>query len=97
SHIGCSAPLVALTPPAVLNVTLSVAGTGRVRAQLFGSNLIKVPYGGEAALLIARISESLGSTANSSARVGSVGSVLTLLTVTPVDWMKETTRLGASV
>src|SRR5215467_9395216 len=58
---------------------------------------MNVPNGGVAALLIARISESFGSTASSSARVGSVGSVLTLLTRVKVALSKETTRLGASV
>src|SRR5262249_61427030 len=61
------------------------------------SNVRKVPNGGSAALLIARISESLGSTANSCGRGGSFGSVLTLLTSVRVALLKETTRLGASV
>src|SRR5215469_2222729 len=94
--MGCSAPLVALTA-GELNVTRSVAGLGGVSTHVFLSNFTKVPNGGSAALFIARISESAGSTANSSARVISVGSVLTLLIVAPVTKLKETTRLGASV
>src|SRR5215467_13338940 len=74
-----------------------VAGSGGVRVHVVASNLMSVPNGGVDALLIARISESLGSTANSSARVGSVGSVWTLLTSVKVALSKDTTRLGASV
>src|SRR5439155_15107052 len=77
---------------------LSVAGSGGVRVHVVASNLMSVPNGdGLEALLIARISASLGSTANSSARVGSVGSVWTLLTSLKVVISNETTRLGASV
>jgi hypothetical protein len=86
-----------VAPPAALKVTLSVAGFGGVSVQVVGSKVTNVPNGGSAALLIARISESLGSTAYSSARVGSFGSVLTLLTSVRVALVKETTRLGASV
>jgi hypothetical protein len=75
---------------------LSVARSGGVRVHCAASNVMNVPNGGVEALLIARISESLGSTANSSARVGSVGSVWTLLTSVKVVVSKETTRLGAS-
>src|SRR5712691_6382267 len=76
---------------------LSVVGSGGVRVHVVLSNVMNVPNGGLEALLIAKISESLGSTANSSARVGSVGSVWTLLTSVKVALSKETTRLGASV
>src|SRR5215831_17356029 len=76
---------------------LSVVGSGAVRVHVVASNVMSVPNGGVDALLIARISTSLGSTANSSARVGSVGSVWTLLTSVNVALSNDTTRLGASV
>src|SRR5215470_1758206 len=74
-----------------------VVGSGGVRVHVVASNVMSVPNGGVDALLIARISASLGSTANSSARVGSVGSVRTLLTSVNVALSNDTTRLGASV
>src|SRR5215472_864443 len=72
SHTGCSAPLVAKGSEIVVP---------RVSLQVALSTLIRVPYGGEAALLIARMSPSAGSYASSSARVGSVSLVWTSLTV----------------
>src|SRR6516164_9889696 len=61
--------------------------------------VIRVPNGGLAALLIARISPSFGSQASSSARVGSPAFVVHSLTVVGglVLRSKLSTRLGASV
>src|SRR5205085_11007116 len=61
--------------------------------------LTRVPKGGVAALLIARISPSPGSYASSSARVGSPAFVVTSLTVRGGLSLRSklSTRLGASV
>src|SRR5262249_22127091 len=69
----------------------------RVRLQVDLLTLMKVPDGGEAALLIARMSPSCGSYTSSSARVGSPGRVDTSLTVWPVMKLMHSRRLGASV
>src|SRR6516164_4784350 len=63
------------------------------------STLIKVPKGGVEALLIARISPSLGSKASSSARVGSPAKVVTSPTVRGGFFVRSKlrTRAGASV
>src|SRR5580704_5766011 len=62
-HTGCSAPLVALTPLAVVSVIFCLIVSWQV-----DETLIKVPNGGVSALLIARIRLSFGSNASSSAR-----------------------------
>src|SRR5215813_9137606 len=69
----------------------------RVRPQVDLLTFMKVPDGGEAALLIARMSPSCGSYTSSSARVGSPGRVDTSLTVWPVMKLMHSRRLGASV
>src|SRR5262245_59306838 len=68
-----------------------------VRPQVDLSTCMKVPDGGDAALLIARMSPSCGSYTSSSARVGSPGRVDTSLTVWPVMKLMHSRRLGASV
>src|SRR5215471_15881253 len=68
-----------------------------VRPQVDLSTCMKVPDGGEAALLIARMSPSCGSYTSSSARVGSPGRVDTSLIVWPVMKLMHSRRLGASV
>src|SRR5580704_15653075 len=86
SHAGCSAPLAASTPPATLKRILSGAATpgggavGGVSAQVDVLTLMNVPKGGVSALLIARITASIGSYANSSARLRSPDAVETALT-----------------
>src|SRR5215468_336412 len=69
----------------------------RVRPQVNLLTFMKVPDGGEAALLIARMSPSCGSYTSSSARVGSPGRVDTSLIVWPVMKLMHSRRLGASV
>src|SRR5262249_60683293 len=68
-----------------------------VRPQVDLSTCMKVPDGGDAALLIARMSPSCGSYTSSSARVGSPGRVDTSLIVWPVMKLMHSRRLGASV